>query len=118
MVAIVAVVLVYCCCAGYHSRKMAQLASTYAGNRESRRNTAPPPYTMMDLTKGDSELPSYSEADPYQTTQDSTNNAIDLEVNTTVAVSDLQVNTAVAVVDLQVNVTAEDAPLLSDEDQV
>ena len=98
---------------------MAQLASTYASNRESRRNTAPPPYTMMDLAKGDSELPSYSEADPYQSTQvpgNSTNNANDLQVNTTVAASDLQVNTTVASSDLQVNVTAEDAPLLSDED--
>lgn len=88
---------------------MAQLASTYTSSRESRRNTAPPPYNMMDLAKGDSELPSYSAADPYQTTQASTN--IDLQANT-------QVNTTAAASDLQVNVTAEDAPLLSDEDQV
>ncbi len=75
---IVGVVVVYCACAHYQSRKMQRLALSHRrhsrrrGRRDQQDDTtylAPPPYTSSSTadpnTSRDSELPGYSTTDPY-----------------------------------------------------
>ena len=71
---IVAVVVAYCVCHYYHNRKMRTLVATYHRRRreeDRRRQTrylAPPPYsTLGEDDDKDTELPSYTERDPYNT---------------------------------------------------